>query len=81
LNAECAEIGALRTQSKRTAKMPVPLRGTAATKSKSNSTAKSRRDAGATKAKSIPRLAHAGDYYGDVVGLFGSAGPLFCSGY
>jgi hypothetical protein len=61
--------------------MPVPLRGTAATKSKSHSTAKSRRDAGATKSKSIPRLAHAGDYYCDVVGLFGCAGPLFGGGY
>ncbi len=27
------------------------------------------------------RLAHAGYYYGDVVGLFGCAGPLFGGGY
>ena len=26
-------------------------------------------------------LAHAGYYYGYVVGLFGCAGPLFCGGY
>jgi hypothetical protein len=58
----------------------------AATKSKSSATARVvwlqplRTARGGCATKGDCRLAHAGDDYGDVVGLFGCAGPLFGGG-